>query len=332
MQIYTGAIQDPIDIRDFKREELAKSTIPNWIEKKTYRSYPVRNQAQSLSCVAQGVSTILGSIIQRDYGKYLEVSARPIYIARSNKPSGGMIFREAMQIGAGLGSTFEFSVPSQNMTEEQMNDSSDIKEIDSIIASIINGYNYFSVPFSFDAISAIIEEGNALIVGFMFDYSEWDVEFPTINQSSTKSLHHCVTIVDYTLINGKKYLVVQDSWGKDRGKNGLRFISEDWISRMTACWYYDKLDYKSENDFVSEVFTSDLELGMHNQDVKRLQIFLKRLGFFPDIEVTYYYGPITADAVKKFQLAKGIIKNKDDSGAGRLGPITRSFIGNMKQA
>jgi len=331
MEIYTGAIQDPIDIRDFKREELAKSTIPNWQEKTSYNSYPVRNQAQSLTCVAQGVSTILASIIKRDHGKYLEVSAKPIYTARSNK-SGGMIFREAMDIGANLGSTFEFSVPSQNMTEEQMNDSSDIKEIDSMIASIVNGYNYFSVPFNFDAIGAIIEEGNALIVGFMFDYSEWDIEFPTINQTSTKSLHHCVTIVDYTLINGKKYLVIQDSWGKGKGKNGLRFISEDWISRMTACWYYDKLDFKSENDFVSEVFTQDLELGMHDQDVKRLQEFLKRLGFFPDIPTTYYYGPVTADSVKKFQLAKGIIISKDDSGAGRLGPKTRCFIGNMKQS
>ena len=46
--------------------------------------------------------------------------------------------------------------------------------------------------------------------------------------------------------------------------------------------------------------------------LKRLQEFLKRLGFFPDISTTYYYGPITFDSVKKFQLDKGIIISKDD--------------------
>ena len=57
----------------------------------------------------------------------------------------------------------------------------------------------------------------------MFDYSEWDVEFPIINQKLQLKVYITVwTIVDYTLINGKKYLVIQDSWGKGKGKKWFK--------------------------------------------------------------------------------------------------------------
>ncbi|MDD3940457.1 MAG: peptidoglycan-binding protein [Candidatus Pacebacteria bacterium] len=324
----TGALHDEYDSRDFKREELAKTTVPVWREKKEYKSYPVRNQLSSYSCVAQSVATILGALIQKENGKYLEVSAKPIYTQRSND-GGGMSFREAMDIGAVLGSSFEFSVPSQNIDEESINNPSNISQIDKYLGLyIINGYKYFSVPFNFDSIAAILEEENSLIVGFRWDYDEWDREFPKINTNSNRQYHHCVTIVDYTLINGKKYLVIQDSWGDKKGKNGLRFISEEWINRMTACWYYDKLEYYCPQELVKTKykFTKDLEIGMKNEDVEQLQIVLKENGYFPDIEPTGYYGGITYDAVKKFQLDNEIIKTSSDAGVGRCGPKTRQVL------
>lgn len=329
MNKYIGALKDEKDIRDFKRSELARATIPNWKEKSSFKSYKVRDQDGSYSCVAQSVATLLGALIEKKEGKYIEVSAKPIYTKRSNK-SEGMYFREAMQIGAEYGSTFEVSVPSQGIGETEMNDISNITDIDLWIANIVNGLNYFSVSYNMDEIASILEEGKPLIVGHCWDYDEWDLEFPTIKANSSKKNHHCTTIVDYGLINGKKYLIQQDSWGSNKGKNGLRFLDESWLNRITGCWYYDELDYQSKETDTSVRFETDLEYGMISEDVKRLQQFLKDLGIFPQIDCTTFYGGITVKAVKDFQLDNGIISSSTDLGAGRCGPKTRAIINNYK--
>jgi 3D (Asp-Asp-Asp) domain-containing protein len=49
-----------------------------------------------------------------------------------------------------------------------------------------------------------------------------------------------------------------------------------------------------------------LRYGMKNQDVQELQATLKDRGYFHYERATGYYGPITVDAVKAFQEAKGL--------------------------
>ena len=44
-----------------------------------------------------------------------------------------------------------------------------------------------------------------------------------------------------------------------------------------------------------------LKKGMSGYDVNILQNYLKQLGYFEESELTNYYGPITEDAVRKFQ-------------------------------
>ena len=50
----------------------------------------------------------------------------------------------------------------------------------------------------------------------------------------------------------------------------------------------------------------ELKLGMNNQDVKELQDVLKAKGYFTYHTSTGYYGPITKDAVSRFQQAVGL--------------------------
>jgi len=61
-------------------------------------------------------------------------------------------------------------------------------------------------------------------------------------------------------------------------------------------------------------FTTDLKLGMKNDDVKNLQI---KLGVTP---ATGYFGPLTLAAVKKFQAENGIPTT------GYVGPLTRTAL------
>ncbi len=74
----------------------------------------------------------------------------------------------------------------------------------------------------------------------------------------------------------------------------------------------------------------DLELGMTGEDVRVLQKLLNTLGFLvaesgpgsPGNETTSF-GPLTRDALAKFQAANGI-----SPASGYFGPITRAFIAN----
>jgi hypothetical protein len=81
-----------------------------------------------------------------------------------------------------------------------------------------------------------------------------------------------------------------------------------------------------------KIFSSNLKIGMANNDVKNLQQLLINEGFWPsNAKVTGYFGPVTKQAVMAFQEA-----NKDDilrplgltSPTGFFGPYTRNYLNN----
>ncbi|MFA5855107.1 MAG: peptidoglycan-binding protein [Candidatus Gracilibacteria bacterium] len=78
--------------------------------------------------------------------------------------------------------------------------------------------------------------------------------------------------------------------------------------------------------FEEEVlFASALELGDSGETVRALQEELQRLGYLR-IEATGNFGETTEHALFKFQQSIGLVNTKDDSGAGYLGPGTRTAL------
>lgn len=69
----------------------------------------------------------------------------------------------------------------------------------------------------------------------------------------------------------------------------------------------------------SYTFTKRLEVGVTNDEVKQLQILLKKLGYFNE-DATGYFGNITKAAVIAFQKAEGI------EPLGFVGPATRAAL------
>lgn len=72
-------------------------------------------------------------------------------------------------------------------------------------------------------------------------------------------------------------------------------------------------------------FYRDLQLGMTGEDVRQLQNELVQLGYLR-IDPTGYYGQVTQHAILKLQQKWGLIDELNSSGAGRLGPQTRSRL------
>lgn len=72
-----------------------------------------------------------------------------------------------------------------------------------------------------------------------------------------------------------------------------------------------------------------LALGSKGNEVKKLQEFLKKKGFFKSVVVTDYYGEITKEAVAQFQIANKIISDKSDKAAGVVGESTLKKINEL---
>lgn len=65
-----------------------------------------------------------------------------------------------------------------------------------------------------------------------------------------------------------------------------------------------------------------LEQGDKGPSVKALQKLLVAKGLFPRDRVSGLFGPVTRDAVRKYQLQTGLIESEKSKGAGVVGPAT----------
>lgn len=329
----TGALKDKPDMRDYDLREIASAPIVSWTEKTDFRSFPIFNQDGSSSCVAQATAKILGIENYLEEGKFVSLSARDIYTRRSNFGLEGMYFRDAMEIGNKYGAAIEQLMPSQQLDEVYMNLSNDRTFTTEYTAKIFKGGSFVSIPRDIESIASILSKGKGVLLGFSFDMNEWNREYPELATVSSMTYSHGVAAIDFGLIKGKKYIVIEDSWGETVGKKGQRFLSEEWISsRCNASWYFEDLANKEAVEIIEKYqFLNDLELGMKNEEVKKLQEILQQMGFFPaGQECTGFYYGITRQAVLDFQLKYGIVQSKEESGAGRFGPKTREKLNSLQ--
>lgn len=219
---FTGCLEDTRTIEEKQKDwhkDLATSISLNWIEKDfdEIPVFPVRDQDGSGSCVAQSLALILGIENFLEEKRFVEFSAKDIYTRRSNKDTMGMMGVEALEIARKYGCTLEALIPSQKQGESEIN-IIDRKTSDEEIARIFKIKDYYQLPFSIEQIATIMESGRKngvakpLMVWFMFPRKEWTA-IPELSGSNYDIVHHSVTAVDYGVMNGKKGIFIQDSWG-----------------------------------------------------------------------------------------------------------------------
>ena len=335
--------------RDTKFGELVASgdiETPHWREKDEdeWRKFPIFDQNGSGSCVAQSAAKMLGINYFINEGSYVHFSATHIYQQRSNRPGGGMIGVEALHI-AGRGVTLEDLAPSQNLTDAKM----DGYKIAPYKVKVGEVFSISAEPVvlpvqDIDVIASVIQRTKkGVMVWFYFTRDEWKTEpvVKTKNLSLTgpRTVRHSVTAVDFFLKNGKKYLVIEDSWGPEHGKGGRRIISEDFFE--TRNWFNGYLmNFKFiEGGDVTKpryTFTKNLNYGDSPEkplpDVIALQDILKFEGLFPaNINSTGYYGSVTARAVLAFQRKYKVASEAElNALQGKVvGPKTREALNQL---
>jgi len=300
-----GALLDnrseELKAKDYKstNPELASAVTLKWIEKpvSAWKNYPARNQDGSSSCVAQAFQkayTVLTGKIN---------SAHPIYRSRMNFPGEGMYLYDGGDIFKKQGTVDETEDVSQNVGEAIMNlpISEQVKLLlaDGMKCRKIGAYIFVTANKDIDAIAEAIEKYGHCIITVQSNYNEW-TSIPVVN--GEPKWGHAICAIDYVLYQGKKYIVIEDSWGPNLGQfDDRRILSAEFLqARCTGALYITPPVPPTPFHYV---FTKTLKKGMVSADVEALQKALKQFGFFPQIATTKTYGTVTEASVNKFQLA-----------------------------
>lgn len=312
MKLQSGALVDTRGKKekekDFQFKEVVSAASPvNWMEKAGYRKFPIFNQNGSGSCVAQTEAKELGIMRWLKDGNYVHFSAADIYQRRSNKPQAGMGAVDARS-SAKEGITLEVLSPSQNMTDATM-DAVVIEPYKHEVGKVFAVPNYLELPArDIETVASTIQAtGKGVMVWFYFKISEWTsqpkVLYPILDIQAFDTIRHSVTAVDWTLKDGKKCLVIEDSWGLAAGVNGQRIVDEDFFkARNWYAGYLINFIFDEPSNVPHYFFSKELLFGQTDPDIKALQDVLKYETFFPlNAESTGYYGAITAKGVLSFQ-------------------------------
>lgn len=311
--------------KDFLTKELyaapAQLVWPTWEQWKArpeniklLQTLEIQNQLISYSCMAQAGSLIMAIDNWQEEGIYKRFSARSIYPFRRGKPAQGMWTDDLGNIVCGKGVVFEALLPSEKLDEAKMNDLSDYLPSYEVLGKIYKAKSYLWIERNIDALAAVIAQNKPALITVVFGDGEWGQAVPAVNPAAITKYGHGITALPnaYFLYEGKKAVLIQDSWGVESGLDGRRIITEDWFKgRMTSgIWFENLSNLSIINDTQARpqfVFTRQMFPGMSGTDIAQLQ---RCLGYLKDADgylfplaqsPTGYYGGVTRQAVKRFQ-------------------------------
>lgn len=308
--------------RDYKFGEIVAAVEPVvWVEKSPsqWRKFPIFNQNGSGSCVAQTLKKLYGVYLWLRTGVWVDISASHIYQRRANRPAAGMGGTDVFMIGQ-KGTTLEQFAPSENMTDAQMDAVNVIPFMATIGETFKLGSYVVVSPTDIDTIASIIQKtGKAVMVWFYFRNDEWTsvptVKYPNLDLYAASTARHSVAAVDFTMYQGKKALIIDDSWGLSYAMNGQRVITEDFFNaRNFFAAHFQNFAFE-EATIPKPTYIED--------NVVSLQNCLKHYGTFPaNVESTGFMGNITWKAVRDFQVKEGL----HPTGVNNVGALTRARL------
>lgn len=314
MKIYNGCVDNQSSeakLKNYKFSEFVTAPAPvDWRER-AYRTFPViRDQAQSGSCVTQTYATELAIIFQQKYGVWVDFSASFPYQLRTNPKESGCNSTDVFDVFPEIGDLFEKDMPSQLMSDSQIMAVEKLAYFDDLAK--LYKVKRVGLPLDFETIASTIQEtGKGVMVWFKFSLGEW-TNIPTLSDKPITS-GHSVCAIDYVLKGGKKYLVIQDSWGLKYAMKGHRLISEEYFN--ARCFL---AGYLMNFDLTPAVSVRPVFDG----SVSSLQDCLKYEGLFPNnVDSTGTFGPITKNALIAFQKRYSIVP-----AYGNFGPITKAKL------
>jgi len=340
MENYTGALPDvrpPEEkVKDWKHEELfGFSAVPlQWEElnDSNIPEYPKRFQDGSGACGPFAMSVVLGRNEEKENGSYAILDPGYIYPKRNNRPGAGMNMIDLFELCKKYGMPEDPTMRSDNHDDAWL-DASSYQDTDIKDALRYRGNSYVFVEKKVDAIAQVIAQGHTPIFIVRCESDEW-TERPIVRHpdkvlgSYLFGINHFNPLIHYGLLSGEKVLVSQDSWGKNYGRNGIRFIDQDFLNaRVEVVAYLTDLpnaapearprySFRNHMTYAITGYKNGRPLYnpkmMNNPDVKALQDVLKYEKVLdPKIPSTGNFLDLTRLAVMKLQRTKDIASEAD---------------------
>lgn len=316
--MYIGGIPDPRKIeekaKDWHSDEVLGKGVFDWGKTAPIKLIGTeRNQNGSYECGAYSGIQALGRNNYFENGKFVDLLPNFIYQKRKNKGTNtpdGMYLQDLLDLLCKVGAPEDKDLSSDNkhqyeldkevFTQEQINQALKYK-----------GLKYVNISLDIDSIAFANDNGYTVIALVNCDEEEW-LDEPVVTDSKNKDFHHFVPLEVPQLKENKKGIWFNDSFKWAKGKNGFKWMSEEFIkNRVVAAGYVIDLD-DAQSKPKKYIFTKSIFYGQQGKDVEELQKKLVYLGFMPQPKQYGYFGNMTAQALVKYQVANGILDFKDE--------------------
>lgn len=274
------------------------------------RKFTYQYQNGSSSCVAFTMAKIAQILYYLRFDRIVKWSPKFWYAQRSNKPEEGMAFQDIKNL-ASTGSLTEELLPSFGLTEQLMNTVIGLDYLKESADGFAVSPTWVELPLDFDTVASTIEQTKkGVMLWFKFSAGEFFYTSYPKMLNNNKTWAHSVTAVDTATINGKHYIVIEDS--ADYEANYRKFIDRNFFTRCYLARY--PLSFKFE--------PVQSDKPVFNGSIKSLQDILKYEGFMAsNVQSTGYFGDLTKQALIKFQLSKGI-----SPAVGFFGTVTKNYL------
>jgi len=238
-RVFSAGLAEPVDWQK-------GYDVRNELKKKLGSSFtiPVNNQYQTLSCVGQAWAKYAGvlKVMKDPNPNWVEFSPRDLY-SHIHLPQGG-----AYIMNGGLRIRNNGVLPNEQLpsywsgkpnipaTEEVMKDkgleggkeSGDNAHPDiyNSLRQLVKGGSIEHVAYDIDSVAKAIRDNYGCVIGVYGENNgTWLTKFP---QVGVIQWGHAVYAMGYIYINGKKYIIVLNSWG-NVGEGGYQFLGEEWF-------------------------------------------------------------------------------------------------------
>lgn len=351
-----GALPRRIDPRDYKyaSSEVAGATVSvfDWsvgydVENDISHAIglgfqlPTKDQGQAGSCGGEAISAYGQAITAYFLKERAEKSAKAPY-AQVCVPGGGSNDKDLANIYVKQGIYKEALVPSYPSlgvppTEafmERVGDISPAARIDAAKEAAMVAYSFPSMDI--DTIAGVVRDCKGVVLGlYGTNNGTWLSMHPKPPTSAELASgqgvwSHYMFGGKAFVVNGKKTIFVKQSWGNKIPNNGWQMLDEDYF-RSGAIWSAMALIVSDKPASVpTHVFAHDIHHGETSSEVTALQTFLAYDGCF-NLPPTGYYGPITAQAVLRFQIKYGLasVASLEQLGGNSVGPLTRTKLNSL---
>jgi hypothetical protein len=308
-----GEIVSKANPVDWKPLDLSK--LPDW---------PVLNQDRTSACVAFSFAMMCTIMYFIRQGVMVIFSPKWIYNWRKNKNVGdgqGMSGYDVFDIGADQGLIPEDMMPSQMLSEEEINKFSAQPWEKEVGKAFRTSDQRVTIPKGdIEAAASVMQTtGKPIMVWFNFGTGEWTTN-PTISALSAPYNHSVLFVppkkkgdMVFGIYAGKKAIVIQDSWGLIRTTlAGKRVI--------------DEVFYKARNLFACYFMRFRFDEGqgarpVYDGSIISLQKCLQFEGCFPlNVAFAEAFGPVTSKSIAQFQLKHGLEQT------GSMGPKTTALV------